>query len=52
MILYMILLISHEMAYDIIVLALLARPKNYDIIRDILLFGMISYMISMTSFAF
>ncbi len=35
----------HEMVYGIIVLAFLARPPKYDIIDDIIIFGMISYMI-------
>ncbi len=55
MILYMILHIYNEILYDIIALAFLARPRNYDIIHDIKLFGMISYMISrsnMISYAF
>jgi hypothetical protein len=47
--------IYHEIVYDIIGLAFLARPRNYDIIHDIIIFGMISYMISrssMISYAF
>ena len=48
----MILHIDNEIVYDIIVLAFLALSRNYDIIYDIISFGMISYMISMTSFAF
>jgi hypothetical protein len=34
MILYMILSIYHEIVYDIIGLASLARPRNYDIIHS------------------
>jgi hypothetical protein len=45
MILYMILSIYYEIVHDIIGLAFLARPRNHDIIHDIILFGMISYMI-------
>ena len=49
MILYMILHIYNEIVYDIIVLALLALSRNYDMIYDIISFGMISYMISQSS---
>ncbi len=59
MIFHMILSIYHEIVYDIIGLAFLARPRIYDnnndIIHDIIDFGMISCMISrssMISYAF
>ncbi len=55
MILYMMLSIYHEIVYDVICLAFLARPQHYDIIHDIIIVGMISYMISrngMISYAF
>jgi hypothetical protein len=49
MMLYMILHIKNEIVYDIIVLDFLALSRNYDIIYDIINFGMISYMISQSS---
>jgi hypothetical protein len=41
--------IYHEIVYDIIVPAFLALSRNYDIIYDIINFGMMSYMISQSS---